>query len=66
MMWLTTLALIVLIIYLVREQGSGGRAAPSQENRLSPLDILDRKYAAGELTTEEYRERKDKLLEDQL
>lgn len=65
-MWLTTLALIVLIIYLVRGQGRGGSSTRSQQDRLSPLDILDRKYAAGELTTEEYKERKEKLREDRL
>ncbi len=67
MMWLTTLAVIILIIYLVREQRSRRtNGGAQQRTQGSPLDTLDRKYAEGELTTEEYKERKEKLLEDQL
>ncbi len=33
-------------------------------NRLTPLDILQRRYAAGELTTEDYEERKTRLERD--
>ncbi len=38
-----------------RDQGSGGRGATRAR------DILDQRYAQGELTTEEYRERLDHL-----
>jgi putative membrane protein len=30
----------------------------------SPMQVLQRRYAAGEITTEEYEERKAKLLAD--
>jgi putative membrane protein len=30
----------------------------------SPLQLLQRKYAAGEITSEEYEERRTKLLRD--
>jgi putative membrane protein len=30
----------------------------------SPLQILQRRYAAGEITSEEYEERRTKLLRD--
>jgi len=33
-------------------------------NRLTPLDILQRRYAAGEITTEVYEERKTRLERD--
>ena len=33
-------------------------------NRLTPLDILQRRYAAGEITTEDYEERKARLERD--
>lgn len=32
--------------------------------RLTPLEILQRRYASGELTTAEYEERKERLLQD--
>ena len=67
MMWLTTLAVIVLIIYLVRGQrDSRTTDGARQEDERPPLDVLDRQYAAGKLTTEEYKERKEKLLEDRV
>jgi putative membrane protein len=31
---------------------------------LSPLEVLKRRYAAGEITSEEYEERRTKLLRD--
>ena len=33
-------------------------------SRLTPLDILQRRYAAGELATEDYEERKARLERD--
>jgi putative membrane protein len=66
-MWLTTIAVLVLIIYLVREQrGRGNTTNAQRRDQSSPMDVLDRTYASGELTTDEYQERKRKLLEDQL
>ena len=37
---------------------------PRQKGRTNPLDILQRRYAAGEITTQEYEERKQRLEED--
>jgi putative membrane protein len=36
----------------------------SRERRETPLDILQRRYAAGELTTAEYEERRARLIGD--
>ena len=33
-------------------------------NRLTPLDILQRRFAAGEISTEDYEERKTRLERD--
>jgi putative membrane protein len=38
---------------------------PKSRVRQRPLDILQRRYAAGEISSEEYEERKAKLLRDQ-
>jgi putative membrane protein len=36
----------------------------AKRTRVSPLDILQRRYAAGELSTEEYEQRRAILLRD--
>lgn len=69
-MWLFGLlalaGLIVLIVVIVRIavggiKGPVGKsnppAAPSVAAKTTPRQILDERYARGELTTEEYRER---------
>ena len=65
-MWLWGLAMmvlfVVLVVWVVRTVAGGG--GPS-ESTPDPLDrareILAERYARGELTTEEYRERVDQL-----
>ena len=47
---------ILLFVWLVR--GGLGR---SHLHKPSPLDILDRRFAEGEITAEEYRERRSIL-----
>ena len=37
---------------------------PRSRAKLTPLDILQRRYAAGEVSTAEYEERKEKLTRD--
>jgi putative membrane protein len=50
-------ALIVGAILVVRHLGGG---MPGSEVRTSPLDILKRRYASGEITREQYEQmRKD-------
>lgn len=76
-MWLFGLlavaGLVVLIIVVVRAaaggvKGSEGRGktsvTPGQEVKITPRQILDERYARGELTTEDYRERLIVLGED--
>lgn len=36
-------------------------SAKSDEKKLTPLEILDEKYANGDVTTEEYQEKKKNL-----
>lgn len=45
------------------QRGSTSPPPPSEPNE-SPLEILQRRYAQGELSTEEYEERKDRLERD--
>ena len=45
-------------------RGSPGSMMPSSAPREPPLEALQRRYAEGELTTEEYEERKKRLERD--
>lgn len=63
--WLLMLIGIVLVIVVVVRAVGGGvrrdadstRAAGGQSGRSRAREVLDERYARGELTTEEYRER---------
>lgn len=51
--------LIVGIVFLLRERD--GRPPWTGGGRETPTDVLDRRLAAGELSPEEYRERRSTL-----
>lgn len=53
--WLFWIALVV-VLFLPNTPVSRGR------RRETPLEVLQRRYAAGEISTEEYEERKAKLI----
>jgi len=55
--WLFWIVVLGALVYLVMRQ-SGKKPGGSQP---SAREILDRRYAAGEISTEEYDERKTKL-----
>ena len=58
--WMGVLFWIVLIVLFF------GLATPVPRSRAkqTPLEILQRRYAAGEISTSEYEERKEKLTRD--
>lgn len=69
MHWLWWVGWIVLIVGIVwaiarasRDSGRPSRSEPPQEE--SAMDILQRRYAEGKLSTEEYQERKEHLERD--
>jgi len=53
--WLFWIA-VVVVLFLPLTPVSRGR------RRETPLEVLQRRYAAGEISTEEYEERKTKLI----
>ena len=54
-MWIPLVVVIVLIIYFVTQTSKGNGEKKSQE---TPLDILKKRYAKGEITREEYERMK--------
>jgi len=51
-------ALVVVgIVWLARSASWG----PAQYRHATPLNVLDQRFAAGEITVEEYRERRSVL-----
>lgn len=66
-MWLWGVAMmvffVVLLVWLIR--GGDGFTGPSRQDRHDPTnrgrEILAERYAKGELSTEEYRERTSEL-----
>lgn len=59
---LVVVGIVVLIVFLVRNSGASTAAGGSRTSATpTPRQILDERYARGELTTEEYRERIENL-----
>ncbi len=54
-MWFIPILLVVILIYFLKENGKGEANTPSAQ------DILDKRYASGEIDTEEYKEKSDAL-----
>ncbi len=57
-------AVVFFVVWLVRQGQSGGsskQAGGYTGDRESALDILDRRYARGEIDREEYEERRQAL-----
>ena len=70
--WLLMLIGIVLVIVVVVRAAGGGRrdadftpATGGRSGRSRAREVLDERYARGELTTEEYRERLTALGENE-
>ena len=60
---LMMIAVVVLIVWLIRAATNPGapRTAEQREPTERAKEILAERYASGEITTEEYRERRDHL-----
>lgn len=62
--WGFWLLLIVGLVWTLARSGQNSETPSPRESRDSPLEILERRYAEGELSTEEYEERKKRLERD--
>jgi putative membrane protein len=53
--------LVVLVVWLVRSTATGGPGPHPNDPSTSARQILGERYARGEISTEDYRERLDEL-----
>lgn len=58
LIWLLILALIVTLIWFLIRKGSNSTTRSSEE---SPMDILSKRYARGEIDEEEYQRMKKRI-----
>jgi putative membrane protein len=56
--WLLVVALVVAAVWVFASRGGEGLS-----QRQSPLDVLETRFARGEITADEYRERREVLLQ---
>jgi putative membrane protein len=57
-MWIFWILIIVVIVALLRSYSGGGSNASSSE---SPMDILRKRYANGEMSDEEFEHHRKEL-----
>lgn len=58
--WLLILGLIGTLIWFLIRKGSN---SPSDSSRESPLEILKKRYARGEIDEEQYRRMKNEIID---
>ena len=54
-MWFTLILFVLIVLYFLKESTKG------EEKHSSAQDILDKRYANGEIDTEEYEEKSNTL-----
>lgn len=59
-MWIFWLFLIVILVIAVKA-AIGGNALNNDQKEDSPLEILKKRYARGEIDEEEYQRRRNEL-----
>ena len=55
-------AIIFGVVWLIRGVARGGSPPGKHVSRESPVEILERRFADGEITAEDYRARRDVLV----
>ena len=60
-MWIVWILLIVLLVWVIRAAAGGGSSGSSPPPSETPLDILKKRYARGEIDDEEFARRKREL-----
>jgi putative membrane protein len=60
---LVLVALVVVVVLLLTRSSAGGRGATGRPSSQTPVEILQERYARGEITREEYQEMREHLRE---
>ena len=55
-------AIIAAVVWLIRGVTRSGSTSGERLSRESPVEILERRFAEGEITAEDYRARREVLL----
>lgn len=63
--WIIWVLLIVGVVWAISRAQQGGSPPVRSQEPETPLETLQRRYAEGEISTEEYEERKEHLERDQ-
>ena len=58
--WIVGLLVLVLVIWLVVRSNGQGSQVP-QEEKETPLDVLKKRYARGEIDKQEFEDKKKDL-----
>jgi len=61
--WIFWIVVIIALVWLLSQRRTGAPPPPRKE---SPLELLQRRYAAGEISTEAYEDRRARLERDRL
>ncbi|MEV1170101.1 hypothetical protein [Nonomuraea sp. NPDC049784] len=62
LLWIVVIGLVVWAVIRLTQVASGGRyGGGGREHRESPEEVLDRRYASGEIDTDTYTEARERL-----
>ena len=62
--WMFWILAIIGVVWMINRAQQNRTESPSPSPRETPLETLQRRYAEGEISTEEYEERKERLERD--
>ena len=62
--WVFWILITLAFVWMLSRAGANTQNGSRAAQRDSPMEILKRRYAEGELSTEEYEERKERLERD--
>lgn len=64
--WVIIIAavIIILLVWILTRTGTSERTKLEANKEDSPLDILKKRYAMGQITKDEFEEMKQDLMED--